>query len=330
MGVPVSVPIRLLRGRRAGPILFVTGAIHGDELNGTGIIRELMFSKKLVLTRGSLILVPVVNVFGFERHSRYLPDRRDLNRSFPGDPGGSLAFRLANTVFREVVAKSHYGIDLHTATLGRTNSPHVRGDLSLPGLPELASWFGCEVILDRRGDEKSLRQVACDSGCKTINVEIGGALKIEAGAVAIGKQGVLNVLRHLNMIDGRPKRPAYQTVVKRSVWVRAQSGGLLRFHAGLGDVVETGQAVATCDAFFRDDSPTVLAPVGGILLGMTTLPVVRPGEPICHLGIPDRPIDEIRAALAAAPREMHRRIQEQLGQPVHVVRRRPKQSVMGE
>jgi predicted deacylase len=330
MGVPVSVPLRVERGAAAGPVVFVTGAVHGDELNGVGIIRELMFSRKLVLERGTLILVPVVNVFGFERHTRYLPDRRDLNRSFPGDPRGSLAFRLANVVFSEVVAKSHFGIDLHTATLGRTNAPHVRADLSLPGLEALARCFGCEVILDRRGDEKSLREVACQSGCKTINVEVGGALKIESGAVAIGKRGVLNVLRKLDMIAGRVQRPAYQTVVKKSVWVRAQTGGLLRFHAGLGDLVEAGQPLATCDAFFRDESPTLHAPFDGIVLGLTTLPVVRPGEPICHLGIPDQPVSQLTAALARAPNDLMRRVQLQLGQPVHVDARKKKRRAAGQ
>jgi uncharacterized protein len=123
MGVAVIVPVRVERGPRPGPTVFVTGAVHGDELNGTGIIRELMFSN-LSLDRGTLLLVPVVNVFGFERHTRYLPDRRDLNRSFPGDPKGSLAFRLAHVLFRELIERSDFGIDLHTAGQGRTNFPH--------------------------------------------------------------------------------------------------------------------------------------------------------------------------------------------------------------
>ncbi len=318
MGVPVSVPVRVVRGKRKGPCVFVTGAVHGDELNGTGIIRSLMF-EKLELGAGTLILVPVVNVFGFERHSRYLPDRRDLNRSFPGDTTGSLAFRLARVIFTEVVQRSDYGIDLHTATHGRTNFPHVRADLSRPELAKLAQWFGCEVIVDKKGDEHSLRQVACEHGVPTINLEAGEALKIESGVVELGARGVHNVLSHLGMISKRAVRPAYQTTVDHSRWVRSQWGGLLRFHVAPGALVDEGTALATCDGFFRDESPAVRAPVSGIVLGMTTLPVIRPGEPVCHLGIPDRPLSTIRRQLEKAPRTLHRRVQDALKTDVHVV-----------
>lgn len=318
MGVPVSVPVRVVRGRRKGPRVFVTGAVHGDELNGTGIIRALMFGK-VELDAGTLILVPVVNVFGFERHSRYLPDRRDLNRSFPGDPAGSLAFRLANAIFTEVIQRSDYGIDLHSAAHGRTNFPHVRADLSDPGVAKLAHSFGCEVVVDKTGDQHSLRQVACAHGVPTINVEAGEALKIEPGIVELGVRGVHNVLSRLGMVAKRPARPAYETTVEHSRWVRSQWGGLLRFHVSPGALVDEGALLATCDGFFRDESPTVRAPVGGIVLGMTTLPVIRPGEPVCHIGIPDRPLDAIRRQLDKAPRTLHRRVQHALEGDVYVV-----------
>ena len=317
MGAPVSVPLRVIRGRRGGPTVFVTGAVHGDELNGTGIIRELMFSE-LGLESGSLILLPVVNVFGFERHSRYLPDRRDLNRSFPGEQHGNLTSRLANTIQREVIERSDFGMDLHTAAVGRTNFPHVRADLRIEKLRELAEWFGCEVIVDRAGDEHSLRQTATENGVPTINMEAGEALKIEPTVVELGVRGVKNVLRRLGMLSGRVKRPAYQTVVKRSQWVRAQAGGLLRFHVAPGELVDAGDAIATCDSFFRADSPTLRAPVAGIVLGMTTLPVVRPGEPICHIGIPRLALSEIRERIARSPDTLHRRLQAELASEVHV------------
>ncbi|MEZ4226851.1 MAG: succinylglutamate desuccinylase/aspartoacylase family protein [Polyangiaceae bacterium] len=321
MGVPVSVPLRVVRARKSGPTVFVTGAIHGDELNGTGVIRELMFSA-LELIRGTLLLVPVVNVFGFERHSRYLPDRRDLNRSFPGDPKGSLAFRLANTIFREVVARSNYGIDLHTAPIGRTNFPHVRADLTDPEVSRLAYWFGSEAIVSRKGDDRSLRHVACGSGCRTILFESGEALKIEQGAVAIGVRGVRNVLVELGMLEGAVESPAYQTAIAKSLWVRAQTGGLLRFHVRPGDLVDEGEPLAVCDAFFRQESPVVTAPAAGIVLGMTTLPVVRPGEPICHVGIPDRSLEQIRKEIARRPRSLHRRVQRQMARQIRVEPRR--------
>jgi predicted deacylase len=319
LGVPVSVPVRVLHGPRVGPAVFVTGAVHGDELNGTGIIRELMFSK-LLLARGTLMLVPVVNVFGFERHTRYLPDRRDLNRSFPGDPKGSLAFRLAHVLYRELVERSDFGIDLHTAGQGRTNFAHVRADLSVPRVEQLARWFGAEVIVDRRGDEQSLRHVATVRGCLTINLEAGEALKIEPAAVHIGVRGVLNVLKQLAMIRGKPEWPAYQTIVRRSTWVRAHAGGLLRFHVAPGSIVEEGEELATCDGFFREQSPPVRAPIAGIVLGMTTLPMVRPGQPICHIGIPDRPPAEIVRDIARSGGEtLHGRMRALLARNMDVV-----------
>jgi uncharacterized protein len=317
MGAPVTVPIRVLRGPRSGATVFVTGAVHGDELNGTGIIRELMFSD-LKLESGTLILVPVVNVFGFERHSRYLPDRRDLNRSFPGEAHGNLTARLAHTICKEVIDNSNFGIDLHSAAAGRTNFPHVRADLRVAKLGDLAGWFGCEVIVDKSGQEQSLRQVASERGVPTINLEGGAALRIEPAVVELGVRGVKNVLRRLGMLRGRVAPPAYQTVVKRSQWVRAQAGGLLRFHVAPGDLVEAGDAIATCDGFFRAESPILRAPVAGIVLGMTTLPVVRPGEPVCHLGVPRLALTEIRERIASSKDDLHRRLHDELARDVHV------------
>lgn len=318
MGVPVSVPIRVVRAARDGPALFVTGAVHGDELNGTGIIRELMVSD-LSLECGTIIFVPVVNVFGFDRHSRYLPDRRDLNRSFPGRPDGNLALRLASVLIEQVVAQCDYGVDLHTAAIGRTNFPHVRADLSLPGMRELAEAFGCEVIVDVPGDKRSLRSTACRRGCKALLLEAGEALKIEPGAVAIGVRGIENLLRYLGMQRGDVSRPLYQTTVRKTVWVRSQVGGLLRFHVAPGDLVDESAPIATCDGFFRPESPTIDAPTSGIVLGMTTLPVVRPGGPVCHLGVPDTPLSHIRRQIAAKRETLYHEIQQQMAGDIHVV-----------
>jgi predicted deacylase len=294
--MPVTVPVRVIRGARRGPAVFVSGAIHGDELNGTGIIRELML-KGLGLKRGTLILVPVVNVFGFERHSRYLPDRRDLNRSFPGSPDGSLAFRLAHAFYEQIVRHCDYGIDLHTATQGRVNFPHVRGDLGDRGVNRLARWFGCELVLDRRGHEHSVRQVATEGGCSTIVLEAGESLKIERRVVEVGVRGVFNVLQSLRMVEGQPSLPEALLIVQKSQWARAHVGGLLRFSVSPGDVVSEGMRIAHCDTFFGNQSPSVRAPVGGVVLGMCSLPVVRPGVPVCHIGIPDVPVEQLAERL---------------------------------
>jgi uncharacterized protein len=294
LGVPVNLLVRVVRARKAGPVLFVCGAVHGDELNGTAVIRDLM-RRELRLVRGTLILVPVLNVFGFDRHTRYLPDRRDLNRCFPGHPGGNMAFRLAHTFYEQVIQRSDYGIDLHTATQGRINFPHVRGDLRSSGVRRLARCFGCQLVLDRKGHQMSVRQVATESGCSAINFEAGEALRISRPDVELGVRGVLNALSGLGMVESKPCVAVPMIVVRDSVWVRAQAGGLLRFSVRPGDIVEQGAQLASCDSFFQRASPPVSAPVGGIVLGMGTLPVVRPGVPVCHIGIPDVPLGELVA-----------------------------------
>ena len=178
-GNEITIPLRVIRAKRKGPILLVSAGIHGDELNGTGIVHHLMFREPLSLISGSLILVPVINAFAFETNDRYLPDRRDLNRFFPGSRDGSLASRIAHVVMREIVQKCDYAIDCHTAAIQRTNYPNIRADLTLPGVRGIAKAFGCELIVDGKGPTGSLRREACKVGCQTILLEAGEPWKIE-------------------------------------------------------------------------------------------------------------------------------------------------------
>ncbi len=299
-GEPVSLPIRVIRGPRSGPVIFLTAAVHGDEVNGTGIIRELTFGKPPALRNGTLICIPVVNVFGFQRHERYMPDRRDLNRMFPGSPNGSLASRIANRLFKEIISKCDFGIDLHSAATYRTNYPNVRGDLSIPGVRRLAQAFGCELIASGKGPDGALRRVACDAGVPTIILEAGEVAKIEPYVMDIGLQGIHNVLIDLEMIKGTRVLPIYQTEVHRTTWVRAELGGLLRFHVAPGDLVEGGQPIVTCESVFGDAQSVLIAPSNGIVLGMVTHPAVNPGEPVCHIAQPRKSLKRIRKLLAQA------------------------------
>ncbi len=308
-GVPVQIPLRVIRARELGPAVFVSAAVHGDELNGTGIVRDLM-NEQLELTRGSVVLAPIINVLGFEAHARYLPDRRDLNRSFPGSPRGSMASRIAATLMREIITNCDYGIDLHTAATGRTNFPHIRANLAIEGIEPLARAFGCEVIVNQRGNAATLRSVACRSGCLTILLEGGESLKIEPWVVRIGVRGVHNVLRHLGMLEGPLEPPAYQTVATKTLWVRSPSGGLLRFHVGPGAILARGAAVATVENLATGSAHTVKSPIEGIIIGMPTMPAVKPGDPICHIAVPSRSCADIRREIAAARRTtLHRHVQ---------------------
>ncbi len=283
-GMTVNIPVHVRRAKEDGPVVFVTAALHGDEINGTGAIRQLVQDDALELARGSVILVPVLNILAFDRHSRYLPDRRDLNRAFPGSADGSLAARMANTVFEEIVVRSDYGIDLHTAAIRRTNYPNVRGDLSHPEIKRIAEAFGCEIIMDGKGPAKSLRREACIAGCHTIVMEAGEVFKVEPGIVEASNRGVKNVLCELDMLETAPESPEYQVVVKKSKWIRAEKGGFLEFHVKPGEVVEEGQALTTNTNLLGRDRYTVYAPYNGIVIGMTTLPAISPGDPICNLG----------------------------------------------
>lgn len=300
-GDPIAIPVRVIRAKKKGPSVFITGAVHGDEINGTGIIRQIMFGDPVELRAGSLVLAPVVNTLGFESTSRYLPDRRDLNRSFPGSPNGSLASRLADVVFRTIVQPCDFGIDLHSAAVRRVNYPNIRGDMTIPGVRRLARAFGCELLVNGRGPIGSLRREACRVGCPTIILEAGEVWKIEPHVVEIGVRGVRNVLMELGMLDGEPARPAFQTRVDKTMWVRAELGGILTFHVAPGDLVESGQPLATNVSVIGEAQSIVIAPADGIVLGMTTLPAVMPGEPVCHIAIPAKRLRAIRRSLAAMP-----------------------------
>lgn len=321
-GDPISLPIRVIRSKKPGPTVFVTAAIHGEELNGVGVIHELMYDEPLPIKSGTLMLVPVVNIFGFETQSRYMPDRRDLNRSFPGSPTGSLTSRVAHIVFNEIVKRCDYGIDLHTAAAGRTNFPNVRGDLNIPGVARLAKAFGCELMVHGKGPEGSFRREAVRSGCSTIILEAGEPLKIEPSVLEVGMRGVRNVLIELGMLDGKPTRPAYQTRIDKSTWIRAEVGGILRFHVSPGQIVSEGQPIATNASVIGADRNVLYSPSDGIVLGMTTLPTVKPGEPVCHLAIPKTSLRRIAKKIdALADSHLGARVRTDLATSISIVER---------
>ncbi|MGB0768318.1 MAG: succinylglutamate desuccinylase/aspartoacylase family protein, partial [Phycisphaeraceae bacterium] len=189
-GDPITLPVHVVRGKKTGPTLFVSAAIHGDELNGMGVIHDLIFGEPIDLLCGTLILLPVVNIFGFETQTRYMPDRRDLNRSFPGSLTGNLTSRVARVVFNEVIRRSDFGIDLHTAASGRTNFPNVRGDTTDPGVRRIANAFGCELIVNGKGPDGSLRREAVKAGWdKAKNASAVAEAGAEKGAEKGGDKG---------------------------------------------------------------------------------------------------------------------------------------------
>jgi predicted deacylase len=285
-GADVTIPVYVWKGIKPGPVVSVTAAVHGDEINGTGTIRSIITVPPFELLKGTLVMVPVVNLLGFERHSRYLPDRRDLNRSFPGSSGGSLASRLAHSFFQQLVRHCDYSIDLHTAAVRRTNFPNVRADMSNPTLKSFARAFGTELIVSGAGPKGSLRRAATKAGCLTMILEAGEVWKVEPAVVEYAIRGITNCLRHLHMVEGEPTRPPYRLETDSTTWVRATSGGFLEFHVAPGDIVHKDEPIATNSELTGEEIETIRAPRDGIVLGMTTMPSVAPGDPVVHLTYP--------------------------------------------
>ncbi len=290
-GMGVNLPIMVHRGLEDGPVLAITAAVHGDEINGTGAIRRLIQEPPFELKRGSLILVPVVNMMGFERHSRYTPDRRDLNRTFPGSKKGSLTGRLAHLIMKEVVKRSDYMVDLHTAAVRRTNFPNVRADMENEDCARMAKIFGTEIIVNNSGPDGSLRREACKAGCPTIILEAGEALKVEPSVQDTTLRGLTHIMGELGMIevteDMMPDTTPHQMIVHGSSWVRAGSGGFLTFHVAPGETVEEGQPLTTNTGLLGKELETIVSPHHGVILGMTTMPAVSPGDPILHIALPE-------------------------------------------
>ncbi|MEX2287648.1 MAG: succinylglutamate desuccinylase/aspartoacylase family protein [Planctomycetaceae bacterium] len=283
-GITFKIPVHVRRGPSDGPVVFITAALHGDEINGAGAIRSLIQDENFQLKAGSAIMVPVLNVLGFDRHSRYLPDGRDLNRVFPGSISGSQASRFARVIFDEIVSRSDFGIDLHTAALRRTNFPSVRADLTNPEVKRLATAFGSELILHGGGPKGSFRRAACAANCPTIVLEGGEVWKVEPTIVECSIRGIRNVLIEKGMLGGDPVRSASQLTVEKSKWVRAERGGFLRFHTAPGDLVEQDQPLATTTSLLGQSQNVLVAPFNAVVIGMTTVPAASPGEPVCHIG----------------------------------------------
>lgn len=282
--LPASIPVQVIRGRKSGPTLFVSAAIHGDELNGIEVIRRLKKLSVLKKVRGTLIFVPVINVYGLNTLSRYLPDRRDLNRSFPGSTKGSLAARIAKIFFDEVVLKSDYGIDIHTGAIHRSNLPQIRTNIKNVETLELARAFQAPVILHSELRDKSLRSEAQEEGVPILLYEAGEALRFDETSVKIGVKGVVNVLRALEMLPKTGKR-RYRNplVLKSSAWTRATHSGMLRTVKALGDSVKKGDIIAFIDDPISDETCEIEASFDGIIIGKIQIPMVQEGDALFHI-----------------------------------------------
>ena len=285
----LGMPVQVVRGRKEGPVLFVSAAVHGDELNGVEIVRRLMKRKIVRSIRGTLIAVPIVNVHGFLDQSRYLPDRRDLNRSFPGSAKGSIAARLANLFIKQIVANADYGIDLHTGAINRANLPQIRANLDEPRTFELARAFGAPVVIDSDMRDGSLRSCAAELGIPILIYEAGEALRFDETSIRAGLRGIFNVMRAIGMLPeknptGQRKKIVEPVVARSTRWVRASESGIVNNRAKLGSRVKEGERLATISDPIGRREDVIRAPFDGIVIGRSNLPLAHEGDALFNLG----------------------------------------------
>ncbi len=282
----ITLPVQVIHGKVSGPALFLSGALHGDEINGVEIIRRILKNKLMNSLKGTLLAVPVVNIYGFINKTRYLPDRRDLNRSFPGSETGSLAARMANVFLREIVAKCTHGIDLHTAAIHRDNMPHIRALMDDPETKRVARAFALPVILNTSIVAGSLRESAEKSGVTVIVYEAGEALRFDEDSIQRGTDGILSVMREIGMLPRLKKartKKLEPLVAQSSTWVRAPESGILRAMKTLGEPVHKNELMGVISDPFGKKEEEVRATANGIIIGRTNIPLVNEGEALFHI-----------------------------------------------
>lgn len=286
--VKIDIPVHVFHGKKDGPKIFITSAIHGDELNSIEIIRRIHNHIETKDLSGTIFTVPVVNIHGIIMQTRYLSDRRDLNRSFPGSKKGTLARRLANGLMQQVVSHCDYGIDLHTGSIGHMNMPQLRADFSIPGAKELAKYFNAPVILESKQRDGSLRQAASQLGIPLIVYEGGEALRFNELCIRAGVHGILNILHHLKMLRSSRHpiaKKSKSVITKTSRWVRAPGSGMIEpIQDAITRHVKKNEIIAYIhDPFLINPSIEVIAPFEGIVIGQALKAMVTEGDALFHI-----------------------------------------------
>lgn len=280
----LNIGAHVIHGKRPGPVLLITAALHGDEINGVEICRRLLKLPKINTLRGTLIVVPIVNTYGFVQQSRYLPDRRDLNRSFPGSEKGSLGSRMAWQFTDRILKKCTHVIDLHTGAIHRSNLPQVRATSRDKVSLKMAESFNAPIIIKAASRDGTMRGTANNLGIPIILYEAGEALRFDEQSIKIGVRGIVNVMHSLGMLRSVRKQEKTQSLFsKKSSWVRAEHDGIARYYFGLGQKVGVGDVLAHIYSPYSDFEVAVTATFSGIIIGRNNLPLINEGEALFHI-----------------------------------------------
>ena len=285
-GTVIDVPVHVMRALEPGPVLLLMGGMHGDEVNGIEAVRRLVRRGLVQPLRGTVIAIPLLNIYGLLNFSREVPDGKDVNRSFPGSPRGSLASRVAHRFMREIMPLVDYGIDFHTGGAARANYPQVRCVLGENAETDaLAAAFAAPFTLHAGLRPGSLREAAHALGKPFIVYETGESLRLDEAGIEVAVAGTLRVLHHLGMGPEAAPAPAPGRLCRRHRWLRARVAGLFRAHVALGDFLEKGQIYGSVADPYGERALRLVSPVSGFVIGLNFMPVVNQGDALLHLAL---------------------------------------------
>jgi predicted deacylase len=281
----IDTPIYVSRGLEEGPVLALIAGMHGDEINGMEIVRRILDGGMHQPKRGTVICMPIINMYGFLNYSRDVPDGKDINRSFPGSRNGSLASRVAYHLMHDVIPHIDYGIDFHTGGAMRANYPQVRALLSDDKNIELAQAFHAPFTLNSPFRPNSLRKEASKRGKYIIVYEGGESLRFDQNAIKEGIAGTLRLMKHLNMIEEAPHPDVENKMIWSTTWIRAKSAGLFQTNVYCGQLVQKDEWVGTITDPFGEFKEKVITPVTGYVVGLNNIPVINAGDALMHIGM---------------------------------------------
>lgn len=281
----IDVSITVARATEPGPVLLLMGGLHGDEINGSEIVRRMIEKNDHIPKIGTVICIPIINVYGFIYFSRYVPDGKDVNRSFPGNKNGSLASRMAYFLTNEIIPLIDYGIDFHTGGADRTNYPQIRCMMKDDKNVELAEAFHAPFTLDSKFRPNSLRQTANKSGKNILVYEGGESSRFDEFAIQEGIKGTRRLMQHLGMRDAAEKATYENLIIKNSSWVRAKKSGVFLSAVKSGDIIKKNQLLGHVNDPFGGFKSKITSSVNGYVIGLNHNPIVHQGDAIMHLGV---------------------------------------------